>query len=108
MYPTCLACHKTFAQNRGLCMRCYARYREQIRTKKTTWEQLEQEGKILPRISKSRRQLWNGGPSRFITIAEQERLKEQIPCTTAASSVPNSPANGDSAPTATPKPESLS
>lgn len=40
----CLGCGSC----RGLCSRCYTVYRLLVAYKKTTWQQLEQEGKCLP------------------------------------------------------------
>lgn len=40
----CQRCHKRISQARGLCASCYQHYARQIRTGKTTWQQLVNAG----------------------------------------------------------------
>jgi hypothetical protein len=44
----CLACSCRLVSCRGLCQRCYGRYGKLVRNGKTTWLQLEREGKARP------------------------------------------------------------
>lgn len=41
----CMSCKQKAARTRGVCDTCCARFRRQIKAGKTTWEELEKQGK---------------------------------------------------------------
>ena len=45
----CLMCRERLGYMRGLCARCYDKLARQVREKQTTWAELEQAGRVLPR-----------------------------------------------------------
>lgn len=53
----CLGCVH-FSQARGLCQNCYRKAREAVKAGKTTWEQLEKEGKCRPLLKKHPNPNW--------------------------------------------------
>lgn len=46
-------------KTRGLCHKCYTAYRKLVLLGKTTWNELEHEGKSLPIRSIEERRSWN-------------------------------------------------
>jgi hypothetical protein len=59
MQAVCLQCpesSKRYARTRGLCRRCYQRCCKAVREQRTTWADLEREGRALP--SRTRAPAW--------------------------------------------------
>lgn len=54
MMPGCLE----NASCRGLCMKCYSMANRLVQQGRTTWEQLEKNGKILPKHSQNAKVNW--------------------------------------------------
>lgn len=43
---------------RGLCMKCYAMAHKLVKQNRTTWKQLEKNGKVLPKHSQNEKINW--------------------------------------------------
>lgn len=54
LVPEC----KNIAVTRGLCNSCYSYARKLVSRKQATWEQLEKNGKILPKNSQDFKMKW--------------------------------------------------
>jgi len=56
----CFTCRRKAAKSRGCCDNCYLQWSAQVRAGKTTWGQLERDGKArAPRLDRQRE--WAAG-----------------------------------------------